>query len=226
MNLEAIKARFDQVAQQYDENRRKLIPCYDDFYGTSIDFLASMIAPPSSVLDLGAGTGLLTKRLYDLYPDAAYTLVDIAEEMLHVAKERFQGLNNFQFVVSDYSKNFPVQPFDLICSALSIHHLPDDSKQHLYKNIHDCLPSGGCFINLDQFNPDSPGMNEYFNQWWYRQLSQSALSHEEYAKWQKRRELDKENTIAETTAMLAQAGFGTVECIYHYWKFAVVLAIK
>jgi tRNA (cmo5U34)-methyltransferase len=55
-----------------------------------------------NITDLGAGTGLLTKELYLLYPDAHFTLVDLSTDMLEVAKQRFLGLVNFDFRVEDY----------------------------------------------------------------------------------------------------------------------------
>lgn len=33
-----IQEQFNAVAKEYDENRRKFIPCFDDFYITSTDF--------------------------------------------------------------------------------------------------------------------------------------------------------------------------------------------
>ncbi|MCL7459446.1 hypothetical protein AB0I85_01655 [Micromonospora echinofusca] len=60
---------FDAVAGSYDEARRRLVPCFDAFYGTAVE----VAAPPlraalaagrtPEVLDLGAGTGLLSLLL-------------------------------------------------------------------------------------------------------------------------------------------------------------------
>ena len=35
---------------------------------------------------------------------------------------------------------------------------------------------------------------------------------------------DKENTVSQTIEMLRESGFGNVECIYQYMKFAVIVA--
>ncbi|KMQ50382.1 methyltransferase type 12 [Chitinispirillum alkaliphilum] len=73
-----ISERFDEVAKKYDEQRRLFIPCFDDYYCTSIAFLSKINNDFKYILDLGAGTGLLTKCLYEKYPNANYTLVDIS----------------------------------------------------------------------------------------------------------------------------------------------------
>lgn len=37
-----VTAAFDAVAGSYDQARRRLVPCFDDFYGTAVE----VAAPP------------------------------------------------------------------------------------------------------------------------------------------------------------------------------------
>ena len=226
MNIEQIEERFSQVAKEYDEQRRLFIPCFDDYYGFSVSFLKSTKSNIRKILDLGAGTGLLTKRLYDEYPNANYTLVDISDKMLEVARQRFSGLTSFKYSILDYSMDLPREKFDLIASALSFHHIENKDKLLLYSNIYDKLEDGGCLLNLDQFNASSDEMNEKYNSYWYEYINTSGIALENQEAWLKRRELDKENTIDETKQLLTQIGFRNVECIYNYLKFGVIFAEK
>lgn len=226
MEIENITERFNSIAEKYDSQRRLLIPCFDDFYGTSTSFLAGYRKNFTSILDLGAGTGLLTSFLYKHYPDARYTLVDVSDRMLDVAHKRFNGLSNFHFAISDYSKELPAGNFDLIASALSIHHLEGAGKATLYSGIYERLPEGGCFINLDQFNAETETMNKCYNAWWNDYIKLDSFTPEERESMLKRRQLDKEITIDESKRLLKLAGFSTVECIYGFMKFGVILAVK
>lgn len=226
MNIEKISERFDQAASKYDEQRRFFIPCFDDYYHTSISFLADCGNNFQSILDLGAGTGLLTKYLMEQFPNASFSLVDVSEQMLSEAKSRFKDRSNVEFISSDYSRTLPEKHFDLVASALSIHHLDEDSKFRLYKMIFEKLDKGGYLINLDQFNSGSGFINESYNKWWYDYIRNSPIVEKDRQSWLKRRELDKENTIDETKAMLYKIGFSQVECIYSFMKFGVILAIK
>jgi tRNA (cmo5U34)-methyltransferase len=226
METDKIQERFNQIAGKYDEQRRYFIPCFDDFYETSISFLAEAIPHCNSILELGAGTGLLTKYLYGKFPEAQYTLLDISGQMMDVARERFVGLSNFSYVVADYAEQLPGRKWDLIASALSIHHLDEENKAALFSRIYNRLPENGCFINLDIFNASSPHMNELYNKWWYNYINKNDTLRNEQHLWLKRRELDKENTIAETLKMLKNVEFKHVECIYSFMKFGVVLALK
>jgi ubiquinone/menaquinone biosynthesis C-methylase UbiE len=56
----SIEERFNLIAKEYDCNRRRFIPCFDDYYENTTKLIISNIDTPSRVLDLGAGTGLLT----------------------------------------------------------------------------------------------------------------------------------------------------------------------
>jgi ubiquinone/menaquinone biosynthesis C-methylase UbiE len=226
MNIEQIAERFSQVAKIYDEQRKLFIPCFDDYYGLSVSFLKKTRNDIRQILDLGAGTGLLTKRLYDQYPNANYTLVDISEQMLEIARQRFEGLDSFKYLISDYSRDLPSEKFDLIASALSFHHIENKDKLLLYSNIYKSLEDGGCLLNLDQFNASSEEMNKRYNDYWYAYINASGITLEDKESLNKRRELDKENTIGETKHLLAKVGFRNVECIYNYLKFGVIFAEK
>jgi tRNA (cmo5U34)-methyltransferase len=226
MKTDIIANRFNQIANKYDEQRRYFIPCFDDYYKTCTSFLSAIKNDFKSILDLGAGTGLLSKYLFDNFPNAQFTLVDVSDQMLEIARKRFSGLKNFKFIISDYSKELPGNKFDLITSALSIHHLHDDNKLELYSAIYNKLEDNGYFLNLDQFNASSGIVNKSYTEWWYDYIKQSISPEMKDGSWQQRRELDKENTVPETINFLNEAGFKTVECIYSFMKFSVILAIK
>ena len=88
-----IEEQFNLISKEYDCKRKMFIPCYNDFYNTTTKFLASNIKYPNSIIDLGAGTGLLTYFWYKYFPNSSYLLVDIANNMLEIAKKRFSESN-------------------------------------------------------------------------------------------------------------------------------------
>jgi ubiquinone/menaquinone biosynthesis C-methylase UbiE len=226
MDLDRIRELFNNTAEKYDRQRRCFIPCFDDFYVRAVSFLKNCETDFRNIVDLGAGTGLLTKVIYEMYPNANYTLIDISEDMLTIAKERFKGMDNFTFLEYNYVDDIPADNCDLICSALSIHHLDHKDKERLYGNIYSKLTGKGCFINLDQFNAKSEKINSLYDTWWYDYISNSGITREEEGRWTERRKLDRENTIDETVKSLEKSGFGNVECIYSFMKFGVIIAIK
>lgn len=222
----SIKGQFNTISKEYDANRRKFIPCFDEYYGKATDFIAANIDCPERVLDLGAGTGLLTYYWYRHFESAAYTLVDLADEMLNVARERFSGAENITFELLDYSQKFPRGEFDCIISALSIHHLENDEKQKLFSRIYSELPTGGLFVNYDQFRGGSPQMDLWFDTYWVNQLENSGLTPKDIERWKERRKLDREISVETEVQMLKRCKFKEVKCIYSNQKFAVIVACK
>lgn len=227
-----IKEQFDLIAREYDVNRRRFIPCFEDFYSTSTRLIAQNIPAPKAVLDLGAGTGLLTSYWYRAFPNARFVLADIALEMLDVARQRFAGLSGrapsagVDFAECDFNERLPEGAFDAVISALAIHHLEHPQKFTLFKRIHDALPEGGVFVNYDQFCAGSPRMDAWFNEFWENELLQSDLTARDIELWRERRLLDRECSVESELEMLRKAGFGEVRCVYACHKFAVIAALR
>ena len=221
-----IEEQFNKIAGEYDENRRKFIPCFDEFYLKTTDFITSNIDAPKRVIDLGAGTGLLTYYRYQRFPGAAYILIDLAKDMLDIARKRFDHLENISYEVGNYSHKLPDAAFDAVMSALSIHHLEDGEKQRLFSEIYDRLPQGGLFVNYDQFCAGQPKLNHWYDTYWENHLTDCGLSDQDIALWRERRKLDRECAVEQETAWLANSGFNTVKCVYSCQKFAVIVAVK
>jgi tRNA (cmo5U34)-methyltransferase len=88
------------------------------------------------------------------------TLLDISENMLEIARWRFAANKNITYIVSDYSQGIPPGPYDLVCSALSIHHLATDDKRCLFRKIFSTLNEGGLFVNADRADGATPYFHE------------------------------------------------------------------
>lgn len=221
-----IKEQFNLIAEEYDKNRKKFIPCFEDYYINTTKFIVSNITKPQRILDLGAGTGLLSYFWYQHYPESEYVLVDIADDMLKIARKRFAGIDKVTYQVMNYLDGLPTGNFDVIISALSIHHLENDEKTKLFAQIYDRLPVGGLFINYDQFCANQEEMNKWFNSYWENQLPKSGLTDKDISLWQERKKLDKECSVKDEIEMISKCNFNIAECVYTCQKFSVIVAIK
>lgn len=221
-----IEKQFNLIAEEYDVNRRKFIPCFEDYYESTTEFISTGFNEPKRILDLGAGTGLLSYYWYKQFPKSEYVLVDVAEEMLKIAQKRFNGINTVSYQTLDYSKSLPKDNFDTIISALSIHHLEHEDKAKLFASIYDKLPVGGIFANYDQFCAGQSDMNKWYDSYWEKHLMNSGLTAHDIELWQERRKLDRECSVEQEIDMLNNCKFKVVKCVYSYQKFSVIVAIK
>ncbi len=153
--MDDIKTQFNNISRRYDSQRKLLIPCFDDFYAAAYP-LVKQLQSPARLLDIGAGTGLFSYFIYEQLPQLDFTLLDISDAMLQVARQRFEGLPNFHFIEADFAVAPLTGKYDIVISALAIHHLEDAEKVNLYRNVFDVLNPGGIFINADQVSGRTP----------------------------------------------------------------------
>jgi tRNA (cmo5U34)-methyltransferase len=220
-NMNRVRSTFDATAGGYDAQRRKLIPCFDDFYGTAVS-LADAGAPQPRMLDLGAGTGLLASMLMRKHPEARLTLIDLSDKMLEVAKERFRGQPGIEYVCRDYTTYVDEGAYDLIVSSLSIHHLSDEGKQAVYRNAYASLKPGGVFVNADQVLGHTPFVDALYKEDWKRKVEASGLTREELDAAYERTKIDRMSGLGEQLGWLEQAGFADVDCVYKSFNFVVM----
>ena len=137
-------------ASEYDISRRRLIPCYDLFYATAAELAArSLKIKAPVILDLGAGTGLLSEFIIQKVGNATLYLLDESTDMLSKAQQRLVRYQPKIFIRS-MTDSLPEGEFHAIISSLAIHHLADEDKRSLFERIYQSLAPGGVFINGEQ----------------------------------------------------------------------------
>jgi tRNA (cmo5U34)-methyltransferase len=216
-----LKEKFSQGAEEYDQQRKHVIPCLEDLYQVTSDLANLNILKPK-ILDLGAGTGLLTSYLHNKYPLGDFVLLDLSEEMLNIARTRFENSSNFHYVVADYLKQDLEGFFDIVVSSLSIHHLEHPDKMLLYEKVYQHLNPGGVFINADQVRGPYPANEKEYYRNWLNKIDMSALSKSEKTIILDRMELDKPASLADNFKWLEEIGFVDVDVYYKYYNFVVL----
>lgn len=215
-----VKEAFDRSANDYDRLRRQLIPCFDDYYGTVGRLMPFGPGDAADMLDLGAGTGLLTAILREQFPAARFTLIDISDEMLAKARERFVG-KDVRIIVGDYSREPIPGPFDAIVSALSIHHLTDEDKAALFHRILAALKPGGVFVNADEVLGPTPALDHMYWDQWEREIIARGIDPKEVVAAKDRMHHDIPATLDAHLGWLREAGFADVDCYYKYFGYVV-----
>jgi len=219
---------FDGAAAIYDRTRRQLVPCFDAFYAAAVALLPFAREAPLAVLDLGAGTGVLAAHVAAAFPNATFTLVDAAERMLAVARERFAGEpeGRFAYVLADLER-FPLPPRrDAVISALAIHHLDDAGKRDLLGRVHAALVPGGAFVNAEQVCGETPAAEEAYHRSWLARVRAAGVPEADLAAALDRMTADRTAPLAAQLAWLRAAGFAAVRCAFEDERFAVYGGVR
>ncbi|BDU76225.1 methyltransferase domain-containing protein [Mesoterricola sediminis] len=105
----------------------------------ALDLLARAdLTDPGVIVDLGCGTGHLTRRLAERWPQARVTGVDSSAAMLGKAAEGGPGP---EWVLADLATWQPAAPVDLLVSNAALQWLPDHGT--LLKRLMGHLAPGG-----------------------------------------------------------------------------------
>lgn len=221
------QAWFDRWVDTYDADRRVLIPCFDAFYGTAAEVAAIGRSGPVRVLDLGAGTGLLVSVLAGSLPEASFVLLDEAPAMLDRAAERLAPLGDrVASVVADLRDPLPEGPFDVVASALAIHHLDDAGKADLYARAAAVLAPGGVLVNAEQVAGPTPRLDAEFKARWRQHCRALGATEDTLAAADARMAIDLPAPVPDQLAMLDAAGLVDVGCFFQSWRFAVFAGWK
>jgi tRNA (cmo5U34)-methyltransferase len=224
--MEHIRQAFNKFAQDYDAQREYIIPEMRQYYGAAV-WAMETSAPEPAILDVGAGTGLLSAFLLEKFPEARLTLMDISENMLDMARKRFATRPGTEYIICDYSRSDLGGPYDIICSALSIHHLSPEDKRLLFTRIFTALKPGGMFVNADQAEGETPYFRQRYLEYWNDFLKNGPMTEEQHAEILKRRDtLDRNDKLTDQLSWLAKAGFSDVDVVYRNRTFIVTLARK
>ncbi len=114
---------FDARAATWDEDPRKRARA--EAVANAIVRRVELGDAPRT-LEYGAGTGLLSFALADRLGETV--LADTSDGMLEEARKKIErfGAKNFGVAKLDLSNEPPPQiKFDLICSMMTLHHIPD-----------------------------------------------------------------------------------------------------
>jgi len=218
----------------FDTGIRQLLPRYDEMLE-----LISRCVPSTSrrILELGCGTGELTIKILNRFPDAQVIALDYSPRMLKFAQDKItaagyqQRWTGIQADFGDWANN-PENldigsEFDACVSSLAIHHLQDEMKLKLFERIAASLTQHGCFWNADPTLPESPALAEVYKaareEWAVQQeislteigAKRGATSTQGYSSQDQLASLDAH------LQMLSKAGFKTVAVPWKYYGLTV-----
>lgn len=134
---------YDKSVQLSEENDEYPFAGYKDVLNTIYNIVHKR--EKAKILDIGFGTGILTKKLYD----DGYEIygIDFSQNMIEIAKEKMPLASLIKY---DFSKGLPEEikdnSFDYIISTYAMHHLEDEEKNEFIEKLENCLNKDGKII--------------------------------------------------------------------------------
>ncbi len=145
--------QFHWDATAYLELMRQEIPDYEALQDALVD--ASRNDGIKTILELGIGSGETARRLLDAHPSARIVGLDASADMLEAAREALPR-GRVSLRQQRLEDPLPRGPYDLVASALAVHHLDDLAKADLFRRVAAVLRPGGRFVLADVVVPTDP----------------------------------------------------------------------
>ena len=137
---ELVRRGYDALSVHYERAYGS-----DTKYGAWIEELLGRIPCPSTVLDVGCGTGVPVARALTAAGHRV-TGVDISEVQIERAREL---VPQAEFIRADATTvAFPPQTFDAVVSLYALIHIPLDEQPVLLDRIAGWLRPGGWFLGV------------------------------------------------------------------------------
>ncbi len=176
------------------------IPGYEELQDRIV--LAAASYPGAGLaLELGTGTGETARRLLERMPGLKLVGIDESTKMLAAAAEVLPA-ERVTLIASRLQDALPAGRFDLVVSALAVHHLDDHEKADLFARLRVSLAPGGRFVLGDVVVPDDPA----------DAVTPLTPGY------------DKPSSVLAQCRLLEQAGFGPVEVVWAQGDLAVIVA--
>jgi len=140
--------RFQFDPDSYLAMMREDMPRFEELQDVVAAATAGLLA--RRILELGTGTGETARRVLAAHPGATLVGIDESEPMLAAARAKLDA----DLRVQRLQDPLPSGPFDLVVSALAIHHLDRNEKQDLFQRVHAELGAGGRFVLADLVVPE------------------------------------------------------------------------
>lgn len=146
---------FRFTPERYSECMDEL-PRYEELQDATAAATAGAGFEPREILELGTGTGETARRVLALHPGASLTGVDESPPMLEEARRALPPEQLRELRVGRLQDPLPSGPFDLVLSALAVHHLASAEKRELFQRVTGVLAPGGRFVLADVVIPERP----------------------------------------------------------------------
>ena len=231
MSQQEIRARFDaETAAAYSQRKPLWLPEHDYAMSLVLKVLKSYLPDSARVVDLGAGTGNLSRRVLKALPDCHVTLVDFSQNMLNEAPRLLAAFDGrYRIMLEDFWRvEFPAGEYSGVVASFALHHGRGEAAyRNLYRKIYGWLEVPGIFVCCDVVQGDTPALAEMNEAGWRGFLQKRAFASEDIERiFSNYRREDSPLSLRQHLDLLIQAGFSAADVLWKRFNFAVYAGIK
>lgn len=221
--MEGVKKHFEEEAQEFDTTILKLVPYYPQMIQALVSAIPFKESEKINIIDLGCGTGYISMKLKERFPNSKLTCLDFAENMITQARIRLKKYDSIIFYNEDFRKFEFDKTYDVAVSSLALHHLETKKeKKKFYSKIFDSLRSHGVFYNADIILSSNDYLQKLYMSKWKEFMSRTISTKEIEDTWMtKHHKEDHPEILLDQLEWLKEIGFTDVDVVWKYYNFSV-----
>ena len=221
--MEGVKKHFEEEAQEFDTTILKLVPYYPQMIQALVSAIPFKESEKINIIDLGCGTGYISMKLKERFPNSKLTCLDFAENMITQARIRLKKYDSIIFYNEDFRKFEFDKTYDVAVSSLALHHLETKKeKKKFYSKIFDSLKSRGVFYNADIILSSNDYLQKLYISKWKEFMSRTISTKEIEDTWMtKHHKEDHPEILLDQLGLLKEIGFTDIDVVWKYYNFAV-----
>jgi len=215
------------MVKDFEEHVKKSVPLYNEGHDIILKISDYFVKDDSICYEIGTSTGVLSYKLAQRFSDrdAKFIGLDIEEDMINIAKQRYQ-MDNLDFVCADILE-YDFKPSDFITSYYVVQFIRPSHRQLLIDKIYNSLNWGGAFLYFEKVRaPDARFqdiMTGVYNEY---KLEQGYSAEEIIQKSRSLKGVLEPFSTQGNIDMLKRAGFVDIMSVAKFGPFEGILAIK
>jgi ubiquinone/menaquinone biosynthesis C-methylase UbiE len=230
MTNEEIKQRFDnETAALYSQRKPAWLPEFEYTFGLVPQLVEPFAQPGTVILDLGAGTGNLTRTVMEKVEGIEAVLLDFSPNMLSEAAAVLKNFSGrFRTVEGDFgSADLGRGQYAAVVSSFAIHHLRADRDYlDLYRKIRAALTGPGIFVCCDVVAGASELLSRRNEAEWTDFLAARGFPRPEIERILSNYHVeDSPRDIGTHLRLLHEAGFDIADVVWKKANFAVYVGV-
>ena len=158
-------------SKRFIDDGAVFVPSREEQIATLCGLVPARADESFTVVELGAGAGVLARAVLDAFPRCRYVALDgsaaMRARLLETAAHHRDRVEVRAFGLADTKWRVALpSPLRCVLASLVVHHLPAAGKRRLFADLARRLEPGGALLLADIVEPVSPAAREGFARQW------------------------------------------------------------
>ena len=222
---EQVAEFFGERAESYEDFIPRVVPQYHECNALLLDLVPCAPDAAVRVLDVGAGTGVLSALVLERFPNASLVATDMSDAMLaECAAKLAPWPSRFELRQGAFPEDDVGGGYDLVVSSLMLHHLSHADKRAGFAKLYEALNPGGAVLIRDVVAAATPALDHRYAALWRDTVQ--AHGYDDMSWFDEHLASDNPASVEDQISWLRDIGFAEVACHWRFLNCALFGGIK